>query len=103
MGEFLAVVERGRQRPLEALGVDRDRSWKVAADENRSQHVRLKTPQAIVAEHTLGFEIRHHGGRFCPHEGWAAVGAVEAHYPNRPEQTRIVPEDPKIADQVTRR
>src|SRR2546421_738537 len=33
----------------------------------------------------------------------AAVGAVEAHYPNRPEQTRIVPEHPKIADQVTRR
>ena len=88
---------------LQALGVDRDRSRKVAADENRSQDVRLKTPQPVVAEQALGFEVRNHGRRFCPLKGWTAVGAVEAHHPDRPDATRIVPEYPEIADQVTRR
>src|SRR5271168_1371559 len=109
MGEFLAV--RGKGRPhgptrnawaLSALGVDRDRSRKVAANKNRPQDVRLKAPPPVVAEHALGFEICNHSGRSCPVKGWAAVGAVEAHHPERPDATRIVPEHPKIADQVTR-
>ena len=83
---------------LQALGVDRDRSRKVAADEYRSQDVRLKTPQPVVAEHALGFEIRNHRGRSGPLKGWAAVGAVEAHHPERPDTTHIVRQYPKIVD-----
>src|SRR6202011_2418982 len=46
---------------------------------------------------------RNHGWRSCPLKGWAAVGAVETHHPDCSDATRIVPQYPKIADQVTRR
>src|SRR5712671_3116103 len=86
----------------QALRVDRQRNRNVAADENRPQHVRLKTPQPVVAEHALRFEIGDHRGRPCRLKRRAAVGAVEAHHPDRPGASRVVPEHPKIGYQVTR-
>src|SRR6202795_881453 len=84
------------------LRVDRQRNRNVAADENRPQHVRLKTPQPVIAEHALRFEIGDHRGRPCPLKRRAAVGAVEAHDPDRPGASWVVPEHPKIVYQVTR-
>src|SRR5882762_2445836 len=86
----------------QALRVDRQRNRDVAADENRPQHVRLKTPQPVVAEHALSFEISDHRRRPCPLKRRVAVGAVEAHHPDRPGMPYVVPEDPKIVYQVTR-
>src|ERR1700732_2023475 len=86
----------------QAVRVDRQRNRHVAADENRPQHVRLKTPQPIVAEHALRFEIGDHRGRTCPLKRRAAVGAVEAHHPDRPGAPCVVPEYPKIVYQMTR-
>src|SRR6267378_1478846 len=82
--------------------VDRQRNRDVAADEDRAQHVRLKTPQPVVAEHALSFEISDHRGRPCPLKRRATVGAVEAHHPDRPAMPFVVPEYPKIVYQVTR-
>src|ERR1700730_15781957 len=82
--------------------VDRQRNRDVAADENRPQHVRLKTPQPVVAEYALSFEISDHRRRPCPLKRRATVGAVEAHHPDRPGMPRVLPEYPKIVYQVTR-
>jgi hypothetical protein len=86
----------------QALWVDRQRNRDVAADEDRPQHVRLKTPQPVVAEHALRFEIGDHRGRPCPLKRRAAVSAVEAHHPDRPGAPCVVPEYPGIVYQVTR-
>src|SRR6202011_6011510 len=82
--------------------VDRQRNRGVAADENRPQHVRLKTPQPVVAEHALSFEISDHRRRPCPLKRRITVGAVEAHHPDRSGMPCVVPECPKIVHQVTR-
>src|ERR1700730_8386305 len=82
--------------------VDRQRNRDVAADENRPQHVRLKTPQPVVAEYALSFEISDHRRRPCSLKRRATVGAVEAHHPNRPGAPCVVTEYPKIVYQVTR-
>src|SRR6266850_8298759 len=86
----------------QVLRIDRQRNRDVAADENRPQHMRLKTPQPVVAEHALRFEIGDHRGWPCPLKRRAAVGAVEAHHPDSPGASWVVPEYPKIVYQVTR-
>src|SRR5258708_4288566 len=83
--------------------VDRQRGREVAADENRLQHVRSKAPHLVVGEHALRFEISDHRRRLRPLKRRVAVGAVEAHHPDRPGMARIIPEYLKILDQVPRR
>src|ERR1700694_2701932 len=61
----------------QVLRVDRQRNRDVAADENRPQHVRLKTPQLVLAEHALHFEIGDHRGRPRTLKRRVTVGAVE--------------------------
>jgi hypothetical protein len=64
----------------QAFGIDCQRKWMVAADENRPERVRLKTPQSVIAEHALRFEISDHRGR-SRHLNWrTAIGPIKAHH-----------------------
>jgi hypothetical protein len=86
----------------QAFGIDCQRKWMVAADENWPQRVRLKTPQPVIAEHTLRFEISNHRGRSHHLHRRTTIGPIQAHHPNHPGAPRVVSEHPKIAYQVTR-
>jgi hypothetical protein len=61
----------------------------------------LQTPQPLVAEHALRFEISDHSGRPYPLKRRTPVCTVEGHHPHCPGAPRVIPEYLKIADQVT--
>jgi len=62
----------------------------------------LKTPQPVVAEHALRFENRRSSRAALPLETADCRRCVEAHHPDRPGASWVVPEHPKNVYQVTR-
>src|SRR5215469_1032864 len=64
--------------------------------------MRPKAPQPVVAEHAARFEIRDHCGWSYPLNRRRAIGAIEAHHPDRPGASLVVAECSEVVDEVTR-
>ena len=86
---------------LEAVGVDRDRGGKVAADKDRPHQVGSEAPRSLFDQHALRLKVGDHRRRPDTEDRRAAIRPVKAHDPDRSNIPLIVRKYPEIADKVT--